>query len=50
MKDRKKMVPIVLGLLFYLALPVQLQAMDDHLPSWNDGHTPNRPLLRLLAQ
>lgn len=39
MKDRKKMVPIVLGLLFYLALPVQLQAMDDHLPSWNDGHS-----------
>ncbi len=37
MKDRKKMVPIVLGLLFYLALPVQLQAKDDPLPSWNDG-------------
>ena len=39
MKIGEKMVPIVLALLFCLALPLQLQAMDDPLPSWNEGHS-----------
>ena len=31
------MIPIILALLFYLALPMKLQANGDPLPSWNDG-------------